>query len=319
MRVLIVGAGAVGQVYGRHLEKAGWDVNYFVREKYAAEAREGYWVYPLNETKQAVRFAGFGVFTAVEEVLASSFDQVWLCVPQNALMGEWLGPFLEACGGAKVVNTVPGLETTSRLKGLVGDGRVLSAMIGFIAWQAPLPGEQIEPPGIMYWFPPGAPSPFSGPDAGRTVAALKAGGLPAKKVSSVASQSGRGSAVLLSTVAALEACGWSFEDFRAGEGSDWASACSKQAVAVAGAYMGQRSGPLAIFATPWLLRMLTTVGPCVVPFDLETYIAYHFDKVGAQTRLALESWIRLGHQHELPVDAIEAMLARLRDVPAADG
>ena len=317
MRVLVVGAGAVGQVYARHLELAGWDVNFFVKEKYAAEAREGYWVYPLNETKQAVRFANFGVYTKVSEIAESSFDQVWLCVPGNALQGDWLGPFLAACGDATVVNTVPGLENTKRLTGLVGEDRLISAMIAFIAWQAPLPGEQLEPSGIMYWFPPGSPSPFAGKGAGRTVAALKTGGLPSKKVSSVAAQSGKGSAVLLSAVAALEASGWSFETFRNGEGSQWAADCGKQALAVACAYMGQKPGPVGLLAKPWLLSMITSIGPCVVPFDLETYIAYHFDKVGEQTRMNLRTWIRIGEEQGLPVDAIVAMRDRLEALDAS--
>ena len=41
MNVLIVGAGAVGQVYGRHLALGGAHVYYFVREKYAAEFAAG--------------------------------------------------------------------------------------------------------------------------------------------------------------------------------------------------------------------------------------------------------------------------------------
>ena len=37
MKVLIVGAGAVGQVYGRHLAAAGAEVCFYVKPKYRAE------------------------------------------------------------------------------------------------------------------------------------------------------------------------------------------------------------------------------------------------------------------------------------------
>lgn len=36
-------------------------------------------------------------------------------------------------------------------------------MIGFIAWQGPLEGEQWTGEGLAYWLPPGSPSMISGP------------------------------------------------------------------------------------------------------------------------------------------------------------
>ena len=41
LRVLLVGAGAVGQVYGYHLQKGGAQVAFFVRPKHRAEAEGG--------------------------------------------------------------------------------------------------------------------------------------------------------------------------------------------------------------------------------------------------------------------------------------
>ena len=38
MRALIVGAGAVGQVYGLHLQRGGAEVGFFVKERQAAQA-----------------------------------------------------------------------------------------------------------------------------------------------------------------------------------------------------------------------------------------------------------------------------------------
>ena len=48
MNVLIVGAGAVGQVYGYHLAKGGADVSFYIREQYAAELDRGFELYQLS-------------------------------------------------------------------------------------------------------------------------------------------------------------------------------------------------------------------------------------------------------------------------------
>ncbi|HTJ46743.1 MAG TPA: 2-dehydropantoate 2-reductase N-terminal domain-containing protein, partial [Kofleriaceae bacterium] len=52
MRVLVVGAGAVGQVYARHAQQGGADVTFFVREKYRDEVARGLDLYPLNKRKK---------------------------------------------------------------------------------------------------------------------------------------------------------------------------------------------------------------------------------------------------------------------------
>ena len=44
-RVLLVGAGAVGQVYGKYLQAAGCEISFLVKEKYADEARRGFTLY----------------------------------------------------------------------------------------------------------------------------------------------------------------------------------------------------------------------------------------------------------------------------------
>lgn len=78
-KILIVGAGAVGLVYGRHLQRAGCDVTYYVREKYRVQAQAGYPMYPLNTGGRGkpVVFAKFGIVTSAEQVAeAGPFTQV---------------------------------------------------------------------------------------------------------------------------------------------------------------------------------------------------------------------------------------------------
>ena len=81
MKVLIVGAGAVGQVYGYALHKSGADVHFYVKPKHADEGRAGFILYPLNgKSREPQHFAGFGVVTSPEEVRAQTWDQLWLAV-----------------------------------------------------------------------------------------------------------------------------------------------------------------------------------------------------------------------------------------------
>ena len=49
MKVLIIGAGAVGQVYGRHLALGGAEVSFYVKDKYADYARKGFTFYTLSK------------------------------------------------------------------------------------------------------------------------------------------------------------------------------------------------------------------------------------------------------------------------------
>ena len=79
MNVLIVGAGAVGQVYGRHLALGGAHVHYFVREKYADECRRGFTFYPLNRRKPRaapvhMAVAPGDILTRLDEVTATGAE-----------------------------------------------------------------------------------------------------------------------------------------------------------------------------------------------------------------------------------------------------
>src|SRR5512140_3185515 len=79
-RVLVVGAGAVGQVYARHAQQGGADVTFFVPEKCRDQIARGLDLSPLNRGRrrrpEPVRFEAFSVMSRTSEVAASRFDQV---------------------------------------------------------------------------------------------------------------------------------------------------------------------------------------------------------------------------------------------------
>src|SRR5580704_2124199 len=115
MKILIVGAGAVGQVYGRFAQLGGAEVTYFVREKYAADTRRDLVFYLMNrrqasERKIPVRMGGHGVLTRTEDVAERKWDVVLFCMSSTGLRGAWLEPMLKAIGSATLVTLQPGMN-----------------------------------------------------------------------------------------------------------------------------------------------------------------------------------------------------------------
>ena len=68
---------------------------------------------------------------------------------------------------------------------------------------------------------------------------------------------------------------------------------------------------LRLFLGPLGIRLVLRVAPWVMPFDLETYLGYHFTKVGDQTRHHLDTLTEVGQERGLPIDAIAALRSAL--------
>lgn len=316
MRILIVGAGAVGQVYGWYLRAGGAQVGFYVRPKYVAELRGGFDVYP--NIREHARWEAPELYSTPEEAGAVKWDQVWLCVSADALHGDWLPALCAATAPAVVACFTPGMKDGERLRSLVGAERAMAAMIPFIAWQAPLPGETLDPPGVAWYLPPLSPTPFSGPDAPvrAAVAALKAGGMSAKAVKDVGRNTAIGSAVLNPFMAHLELAGWSFARFRA-EQTRSAVDTSNEAIRIAAAWHNRPVPWPTKLVRPWMLSIISHVAVWWMPFNLEVYLRYHFTKVGGQTRQSLGTWVEEGRKRGLPVENLERVAASLPTVGGA--
>lgn len=314
MGILLVGAGAVGQAYGRHLQLGGARVSFLVREKYAAACRTGLTLYPLNRPKatrwQPVPFAGFGVLTRPDEVATDTWEQVWLCVSSTALQGPWLDALLEAIGNATLVFLQPGLRDRDHLLERWPAERLVQGLITLISYQAPLPGEHVPHPGVAYFFPPLAATPFTGPPdrAQAVVNALRAGGCRAKVSPHVRKQAAIGSAVLMPHVVALETAGWSMQALRTSSLLRLASRASHEAMMIAATYTGFPPPAARHVVQPLLTQLVLGLALRVLPFDLETYLRYHFTKVGAQTHAAMAVYRELGAQLGLPSTHLERLL-----------
>jgi 2-dehydropantoate 2-reductase len=324
VNILIVGAGAVGQVYGRHLALGGAHVHYFVRERHAAECRRGFVFHPLNRpardrpVRQEV--APGDVLTTMAEVKAIAWDQVYLCVSSAGLRGAWLGELAASIGDATVVSLQPGLEDRDHIAQVVAADRIVSGMITLISFATPMPGEHVEVPGMAYWFPPLMPAPFSGPRP-RTqavVEALRRGGLPSKIGRDVPAEVTFPSVVLMTLLTALEAASWRFRDLVRGDRLRQVRAATLEAFAITARAHRQRPPRLLrLVVRPLPIRILLAVARRVMPFDLETYMHVHFTKVRDQTRLHMASYLASGERLGLPTTALAA-LERSVGEPAGD-
>ena len=80
MKILIVGGGAVGQVYARHLTLGGAHVGFWVKEHYLETMQRPLRLYPLREKKSDAVYLETHSAHATLADLPSDWDQVWFCI-----------------------------------------------------------------------------------------------------------------------------------------------------------------------------------------------------------------------------------------------
>lgn len=309
-KILLVGAGAVGQAYGYHLRRGGAEVSYLVKPKYRAQVEAGFLLYrhQLIGEPRALHFGDFEVLTDHDAVGAEHWDQVWLCVSSTALKGEWLEDLCARIGDATLVSLQPGLEDIERVSAAYPPAKIVLGMITLISYQSPLPGEHLRE-GVAYLLPPGAPIPFSDlmptshavlqRRAHAVADALQQGGCPAKVDPKTAQLAAFAAAVVVPVVAALETAGWSFTRLRKGPAMELASTAAREAQHTVSAHLNANPPlPLRLARRSEFLGLALRMGARMMPFDLEVYLEYHFTKVGAQTRQILDNYIELGAQNE---------------------
>lgn len=289
-KVLIVGAGALGQVFGSWLASGGAQVSYLVKPGREKWADGGVSVSRLRSGRAPVagRLVPHQVMSVMRES-AGVWDMVWLCVDSGALRGEAIAQLREASAGATIVTIGQDSGDLVTLARLWPEERIVQVTPTMLAFPSPS--------GMAYWTPPGAAIGVSGARAPQVVAALRAGGARARRVQ----RAGTGemtAARMIPFIAALEQAGWSLPRL------DDAAAAGREAVAVVAAQHGRRA---ALSAPAWAARLALRALPRLLPFDLWQYLESHFTKVGAQTRLMLDGWIAEGTGRGLPVKHLKVL------------
>ena len=316
-KVLVVGAGAVGQAYAYWLIRGGAEVTFLVKPKYAETMREGQRVYPLNRSGwQGEDLGSYGVLDEMAEVAQQTWDQVWLCIASTALAEDWLAELAAAIGSATLVSFTPGLEDKARICRFVPEEQVVLGMIPFMSFSAPLPGsKQSSEPGVAWYVPPLSPTPFSGPAERRdwAIYALERGGGKAASHVDVGRSTAAVAAVFQPYLVALELADWRFREVRQHPALKLAKQAGDQALEVVRSVHGTVPRLPGLLNRPWVLKAVTYGGPLLPPYDLETFLKVHFSKVGAQTLAMLETWCARAEAAGLPHDALDELRDALRE------
>ncbi len=316
-RVLLVGAGAVGQVFGHVLRQAGCELSFFVKEKYVQEARRGFTLHALDgrgRVAPPTLLSGFDLYTSAPELARRRWDQVWLCTSSPALrQGDWVEQLARHTGDATWVMLQPSPDDRAWLLRWIPAERLVTGMIPFLSFHSPLrPGDASPPPGTAWWMPPLAQTPFSGPPERReaVVRTLRSGGYRARSAEDVSRTAALPTALLTVAIAGLEAAGWRFERFLQPDSLERVLAAAREAVHIVARHWEPSATRLLPLLRPTLVRLLVPVARRASPVDLETYLRVHFTKVADQGDAMMHTYITMGRDAGQEVGHLEALLAQ---------
>lgn len=320
--ILLVGAGAVGQVYAWHFARAGHDVHFFLKEKHVAEARQGFTLYDLNRDRKRrnpLDFREFGCQSDWAEVAKRRWDQVWLCMSSSALAKTDLAPMVAAIGDATVVVLQPGPDDLARVRQAVPAERVVAGMITLMSYHAPLAGETMPRPGIAFWIPPLTPMAIDGPRerAVAVIGLLRGSGIRATLRPGFHQQGVHANGFFMVLLGALELAGWNFRTLsRDAELLDLMKAAQGEVHAAVALRYGV-SAPFVLRALPGGVAACgLRVGRNLTPVDLQTFFEAHFSKVRDQTVLLLDHYAALAEQNGVAHPALDALRGKLAATPA---
>ncbi|WP_158675527.1 ketopantoate reductase family protein [Nocardia stercoris] len=308
MDVLIVGAGALGQVYGAELARGTATISYLVKPRQAAQLRDGVTVTRLHRTRgpATTTLKPARVYTDPAAVADTGWHSVWLMVDSTALHGTWLRSLREAVGDSTVVAFDQSLGDRPALAAEWPEDQLVALTVGVLAWAGPLGAERHDH--TAYYRPPGGATILAGkPDRVTPLRdALEAARTPART-----GRVGAGPALAAQNVpylAALEIAGWSMNALRADTAT--AAEAAFEAATIVAAERGLPAPPHR-WALDRRMRATLRILPVLAPFDVETFWRVHCTKIGPQTRTMLRDWAEAGERRGLPTTGLRALAAAM--------
>lgn len=319
-RILIVGAGAVGQVYGHYLQRGGAEVSYLVKPVHAEECMRGFTVYRSrrNGLGAGEHFRPAHVFVDIDEVALSEWDQVWLAVPSDALRSGWLPSLKRAVGDAMLVMLQPDMDDRELVLQSFTDEQVVYGLVNFLSYQTPLPGMPFHHPdagkvGTAYLPLPMMSAEFSGhwERLPPVMEALSDGRYTVRVQQNVPRLYADRAAMMMPLVALLEKEGWVIKRMLESPELPMAVEAAREALMVVAAkFHSNRNLAERMFGVTWV-RMVLPVLRWLAPMDAESYLKYQFMKTRRQTRLMLQTFVDEGRAHDLPVESLQRWLRSL--------
>jgi len=312
VNALVVGAGSVGRVIARHLHLSGKTVTILSRGKQVRSISRGMVFYELNRRNarsRPIRSPGFDIVTRASQLDGESWDQIYMCVPSNALSSELLDWIQTYGGDATIIRLQPGLRDYTPYASHFNQTQVVVGMLRFISYQAPLVGEKIDEPGTAYWFPPLMPSLFGGCGARlkAVVDTLNAGGLPARAHADIETLLGYILAIEAPLTAGHECAGWSIRGFRRSRWLKVASGAIREAVDVVSVARRTNSPAITGLLKPTILQLALFLLPKGRKVPLEPYLEHHFTKLRTQSRQHLDDYLRVGMEYGMSTPCLREL------------
>ena len=309
MNALVIGAGAIGQVIGYHLQKGGNRVTFYVRSERAQRMKNGLVLYHLNRRnshRRPIHFDSFEVFSEYSGIDNQEWDQVYFCIPSDALSENFLEQVSRRSGEATIIKLQPGLGDYRIYKKQFEESHLVSGMLSFMSYAAPLPQEHIESPGIAYWLPPLLSIPFSGSTnrARAVVKALNDGGLRARVHDDVERLVGFALALQAPLTAGLECSHWSIREYRASPTLKLVCRAIKEATAIVSNYLQSDPPKIMKLLNCSFIRLGLSFLPRRYPFNMEHYLVAHYRKLHEQSCRNLDDYIEQGEKVDLPHDSL---------------
>lgn len=319
-RVLIVGAGAVGQVYGHFMQRGGASVSFLVKEKYKEACEDGFTLYRSRRSGlgKAESYKADHIYTSYQEVAQESFDHVWLAMSSNDLRGEWLGELKAAIGNTTLVMLQPDLEDRDYVLQYFPESQLVYGIINFISYQTPLPDlpshhPDAEKEGVAYLMLPMMSAEFSGNHERlpEVMEALALGRFPVKAQQNVPRIYADRSAWMIPLVAVLELENWSIKRLLSSGSLELAVEGARQALAIVAAKFHRPLNWTERGFSLILVKVLLPLVRYLSPMDAESFIKFQFRKTAPQTRFMLDHFIHQGEQLGMNVTALKTMREKL--------
>jgi len=303
MNILIVGAGAVGLVYGQYLSMAGHRVTFFVKEQHRNGLKSGVsMIRKRRLVKDEVRhFSDFSLLSKWNHVAEEKWDYVFLAISSDALRALPFGIVKDAIADATLLMLQPSETDYALLGEYWSEENVVKGMINMISYYHPLPGEAPLQTGeairVAFYLPPTAMPLSGGARVMGVEALLREAGIASKRVDDAVSASRLPNAVLMTFLCALEDSDWRFAQLRRDRQLLTQLVAAQKALL---SCLAKREAPAQQRAMRWTSKGLSRflyqaglmVAPVAMPFSLQDYFKAHFMKVRAQTQLYMEDYCR---------------------------
>lgn len=300
--ILLIGAGAVGQVFGYKLARSN-DVklSYFVREKHLKDLSGGVTLYNLMRRSHKISFSNYELLTSTSQVAEQKWDQVHLCISSTALRLFDLADLKSALNAdATIVLLQPVPQDFDYLCQYFPVDRIVRGSLNFTAYHAPLPSDPPDFKGMAFLFPPLTKLAFTGPTrlANEVCQAYKDGGVNCEVSEKTLQDYLFISSVVFVFVLALEKCEWNYEKLFKNKEVIKQMNSAKALILRALECQFNRKAPFLLKIMPLrILKYLLPIIKRLAPIDPQQLIIQHFSKLSDQTKLGMQTYEDLAVEH----------------------